>query len=185
MATETPRHGTSVRYALLALLADAPAHGYALKGRFEAAVGGVWPLNIGQVYDALAKLERDGLVAPETERDGTRQAYHVTPDGVAAAEWWLVSPPPSDVPPRDELAMRLLLARGATGADVAAVIQRQREAALARIQQLGRQRTAAIDAGDEARALLVDLLLLRADADARWLNLLDARLAATSRTETP
>jgi DNA-binding PadR family transcriptional regulator len=184
MAAESPKHGTAVRFALLALLADEPAHGYALKGRFEAAVGGVWPLNIGQVYDALAKLERDGLVEAVAERDGTRQAYRATSAGEEAAAAWLVSPPPADVPPRDELAMRLLFARVARGADVGAVIQRQREAALARIQGLGRQRTAALDAGDEPRALLLDLLLLRADADARWLTHLDARLAAATRTES-
>ena len=52
-----------VREGLLALLADGPRNGYQLKVDFEAATGGVWPLNFGQVYTTLDRLARDGLVS--------------------------------------------------------------------------------------------------------------------------
>ena len=52
----------SVRNSLLALLDSQPMYGAQLKAEFEARTGGQWPLNIGQVYTTLGRLERDGLV---------------------------------------------------------------------------------------------------------------------------
>ena len=59
-----------IRHGLLALLARGPMHGYQLRAEFEAATGATWPLNIGQVYTTLVRLERDGLVEPVGESDG-------------------------------------------------------------------------------------------------------------------
>ena len=58
----------SVRHALLALLSEGPKYGLQLREEFEARTGEVWPLNVGQVYTTLQRLERDGLV----ESDGHR-----------------------------------------------------------------------------------------------------------------
>ena len=58
----------SVKDALLALLDDTPSYGYQLKADFEAAAGGAWALNIGQVYTSLQRLERDGLVESDEAR---------------------------------------------------------------------------------------------------------------------
>src|SRR5579862_6222018 len=52
----------SVRHALLALLSEGPKYGLQLREEFEANTGQVWPLNVGQVYTTLQRLERDGLV---------------------------------------------------------------------------------------------------------------------------
>ena len=52
----------SVRHALLALLSEGPKYGLQLRQEFEAKTGEVWPLNVGQVYTTLQRLERDGLV---------------------------------------------------------------------------------------------------------------------------
>jgi len=52
----------SVRHALLALLSEGPKYGLQLREEFEARTGEVWPLNVGQVYTTLQRLERDGLV---------------------------------------------------------------------------------------------------------------------------
>ena len=46
----------AVREGLLALLANGPRHGYQLKTGFESATGGMWPLNVGQVYTTLERL---------------------------------------------------------------------------------------------------------------------------------
>ncbi len=175
---------SSIRFALLALLADEPAHGYALKQRFERLVGDVWSLNIGQVYDALSKLERDELIEPAAAREGTRLTYRATRQGADAARAWLTTPPDgADPPARDELAIRLLVARVAAGGDLAPILQRQREAVIVRIQQFGRAKATAAAAGDDARVALLDLLLLRTDADARWLDLLEARFSTNSNPE--
>ena len=59
----------SVKQALLALLEQGPMYGYQLRTEFEQRTGSTWPLNVGQVYTTLARLERDGLVE-QLERDG-------------------------------------------------------------------------------------------------------------------
>ena len=62
----------SVRHALLALLSEGPKYGLQLREEFEARTGEVWPLNVGQVYTTLQRLERDGLV--ESDDDEARTA---------------------------------------------------------------------------------------------------------------
>ena len=47
----------SIRQGLLALLADQPMYGAQLRAEFEARTGGTWPLNVGQVYQTLARLD--------------------------------------------------------------------------------------------------------------------------------
>jgi DNA-binding PadR family transcriptional regulator len=58
----------SVRHALLALLSEGPKYGLQLREEFEARTGDVWPLNVGQVYTTLQRLERDGLVESDRRR---------------------------------------------------------------------------------------------------------------------
>jgi DNA-binding PadR family transcriptional regulator len=61
----------SVRHALLALLSEGPKYGLQLRQEFESRTGEVWPLNVGQVYTTLQRLERDGLVeSDDPEGDG-------------------------------------------------------------------------------------------------------------------
>jgi DNA-binding PadR family transcriptional regulator len=180
--TSRPEPGTAIRHALLALLAEEPGHGYALKLRFERLVGDVWTLNIGQVYDALSRLERDGLVEATGEADGTRIRYRATPAGATRAAAWLESPPEGGAPPRDELAIRLLVAHALDADALAPVIQRHRELVIERIQHLGRERARATAADEHPRAAILDLLLLRADADSRWIDLLEQRLARPTTT---
>ena len=71
----------SVRFGLLALLDEAPSHGYHLKTAFERRTGGSWPLNIGQVYTTIQRLERDGLVesTARRRRDDRSAEYRITP----------------------------------------------------------------------------------------------------------
>jgi DNA-binding PadR family transcriptional regulator len=184
MAVATAAQGTPVRFALLALLADAPAHGYQLKLRFERSVGGVWPLNVGQVYDALRRLERDGLVEP-VDDEGERRPYRATADGRRVASTWLASGAAGDAPPRDELAIRILVGHEASGASFPELVQRQREACMARLQRLARDKAAVPQDGSPAELALLDLLMLRAQADARWLDIVEARLGSAARKEEP
>ena len=81
----------SVKFGLLALLAEAPTHGYQLKTDFERRTANQWALNIGQVYTTLQRLERDGLVEA-IGTDGDRNEYRITPDGRRQLDEWFVSP---------------------------------------------------------------------------------------------
>ena len=59
-----------VRHALLALLSEGPKYGFQLAQEFEAGTGEMWPLNTGQVYTTLQRLERDDLVETDDSRRG-------------------------------------------------------------------------------------------------------------------
>ncbi len=100
----------SVRHALLALLAEKPRYGLRLRQEFEARTGEVWPLNVGQVYTTLQRLERDGLVESDDEADGPQKGYSITPDGSRGSRW---IPPISRVTIRTAARCRLPWSPGA------------------------------------------------------------------------
>ena len=83
----------SVRHALLALLSDGPRYGLQLRHDFEARTGEVWPLNVGQVYTTLQRLERDELVHSDGSADGPQKGYRITEAGTAELRAWLQTPP--------------------------------------------------------------------------------------------
>ena len=170
----------SVRHALLALLGQGPRHGYGLKHEFEARLGQTWPLNVGQVYTTLARLERDGLVAPEPEGgdDGERRAFRVTGAGRAALAQWLSTPVPRDALARDELLVKVVAALEEGPEPTVRVIRAQRTATLELLQRHTRTRAEAARRGDLPRLLAVDLLIAHAEADAAWLDRCEARVAA-------
>jgi len=182
----------SVRNALLALLEQGPRYGYQLRAEFEHHTGGTWPLNVGQVYTTLARLERDGLVEGQGEDGEGHVVYAVTDAGRDEVADWFGSPVGRSQPPRDELAIKLALAVTVPGVDVGAVIQRQRSATMAALQDYTRlKRQPATPTGDGqaelAWGLVLDSLVFAAEAEIRWLDHCEARLrrAAVDRPPTP
>lgn len=166
----------SVRHSLLAILAQRPAHGYGLKASFEKSTADAWPLNVGQVYTTLARLERDGLVQSEGLDDGPRQTWLITDAGRAQLVEWYASPVADDPPARDELAIKVLLAVAADGEDVSAILQRQRMASMERLQSYTRHKLKADPERELPWLLLLDSLILKAEAEIKWLDLCEARL---------
>ena len=171
----------SIKYALLSLLEHQPHHGYQLKTAVEGWLGQSWPLNIGQVYTTLARLERDGLVAlGEVDAQG-RQTYQITPAGRAALADWFATPVPRDGLVRDELLVKLVAAVAAGDGTAFAVIQGQRTATLELLQQHTRHKAQAEGQGDLPRLVVTDLLIAQAEAEVAWLELCEARLRAAGR----
>src|SRR6202050_280275 len=126
----------SVPHALLALLSEGPKYGLQLREEFEGGTGEVWPLNVGQVYKTLGRLERDGLAESDgTSQDGPQKRFRITPQGEAALADWLRTPPDLTSPPRDELVMKVLVAARVPGTDVHGVIQAHRLYLLELMQQ--------------------------------------------------
>ena len=166
----------SVRHSLLALLSEGPTHGYGLKTEFEAATGDVWPLNVGQVYTTLGRLERDGLVTAEADAEG-QKVYEITGAGRDELRRWFDTPVPREVIPRQELAIKLVFALRSGRADVTAVVQRQRVATVRALQDVTRLKAEAEASGDLAWLLMLDALVFQAEAEARWLDMCEARLA--------
>lgn len=177
----------SIRRGLLALLAQEPMYGAQLRSEFEARTGGTWPLNVGQVYTTLSRLERDGLVegAGEADDEG-RIAYRLTDKGRdEVRRWWAVAVDRGDTP-RDELVIKLALAVTVPGVDVRRLVQTQRTATLRHLQDLTRLKRATPDeaggptAGEQKEPswlLVLDNLVYAAEAEVRWLDHVETRLA--------
>ena len=178
----------SVRLGLLALLAQEPMYGARLRAEFEARTGGTWPLNVGQVYTTLSRLERDGLVEAVGEDAEGRIAYRLTSAGRTEVTQWWTSPVDRDSTPRDELVIKLALAVTVEGVDVPRVVQTQRTASLRHLQDLTRLTRRATEgdaATDLAWLLVLENLNYTAEAEVRWLDHVEARLAREAGRPRP
>ena len=179
----------SVRSALLALLEQGPMYGYQLRAEFERRTGATWPLNVGQVYTTLARLERDGLVAGTGADDQGHVMYGATAAGRDEVARWFTTPVARTQPPRDELAIKLALAVTVPGVDVGTVIQQQRSATMAALQDYTRLKRQGSGVGEDlAWSLVLDSLVFAAEAEIRWLDHCEARVrraASEPRSATP
>jgi len=166
----------SVRHALLALLREGPKYGLQLRQEFEDRTGEVWPLNVGQVYTTLQRLERDGFIDAAADDDvGPQRIFSLTTAGAEELETWLRTPPGMTSPPRDELVIKVLVALHLPGVDIAALLQVHRRQLAELMQQYTRLKDDADD--DELGLLLVtDAELFRLDSLIRWLDGVDGRL---------
>ncbi|MBO1415398.1 PadR family transcriptional regulator [Streptomyces sp. FH025] len=184
----------SIRHGLLALLDQGPRYGYQLRTEFEARTGATWPLNVGQVYTTLSRLERDGLVEAAGEDAEGHQFYAVTEAGRTELRAWFDSPVPRTNPPRDELAIKLAMAVTVPGVDVSAVVQGQRRHSIKALQDYtrlkGRALAGPLSSGEGARPgavpsasndlawlLVLDQLIFQTEAEIRWLDHCETRLA--------
>ena len=164
---------------MLAILDQGPCYGYQLRAEFDRRTGSTWPLNVGQIYSTLDRLERDGMVAKgETDEHG-HVYYAITEAGSAEVASWLGSPVERGTGARDERTIKLALAATLPGVDVATVIQTERKASQAQLQRLSRARYAGSDPeGPEelAWALVVDSMIFATEAEVRWLDHIEQRL---------
>jgi DNA-binding PadR family transcriptional regulator len=164
----------SVPMCILAILDERPAYGLQLKNEFEARTGAIWPLNVGQVYTTLARLERDGLVR-QREASGDK-TYVITAAGRRRLRDWLTEASERPAPDRDELVLKLVMSVGLDHVNVVDVIQAERKAAVRQLQDYTRLKRDAD--GDETLGwhFLIDSLIFQAEARVRWLDACEARL---------
>ena len=166
----------SVRHALLALLSDGPKYGLQLRQEFETSTGEIWPLNVGQVYTTLQRLERDGLVeSDDAEEPGPQKGFRITDSGGKELKVWLSTPSDMTSPPRDELVIKVLSAMRVPGVSVHDVIQVHRRYLVELMQQWTRLKEDEADF-DLSFALVADAELFRLDSVVRWLDTADGRL---------
>ncbi|MEV6354689.1 PadR family transcriptional regulator [Streptomyces hydrogenans] len=181
----------SIRHGLLALLEHGPRYGSQLRTEFESRTGATWPLNVGQVYTTLGRLERDGLVGQSGEDDAGHALYAITDAGRAELRTWFEKPVDRTSPARDELAIKLAMAVGAPGVDIRAVIQSQRRHTVKAMQDYTRLKaqalaaledTASRERDDVAWLLVLEQLIFQTEAEARWLDHCESRLIRLSAT---
>jgi DNA-binding PadR family transcriptional regulator len=164
----------AIHHAVLALLADKPAHGYELKSSFEQAVGEQWGgLNIGHLYQVLDRLARDGLIESERQPQAVkpdRLVHRLTPAGRAELDRWLAEPAVRAHGYRDDFFLKVIAAaRSGDPAMLAGVLQRQRIHLLRELHGLGQAR--ALADGTSVESLLITAAELHVRAD---LEIVDA-----------
>ena len=163
-----------MRLPLLALLATGPAHGYELKQALEQRFGAVLPpLNAGQIYTTLSRLQRDGLVEDDAVAQNGRpnkRVYRLTEEGQAELRGWVADATPA-TRLKDDFFIKLVLARAAGIADPLELIDRQRSTYLKALRDLDD-----IAVEDETAALLVEGAALHLEADLKWLDLCERRM---------
>lgn len=168
--------GMSTSSVLLSLLERAPAHGYTLKRAFDVHFGQRRPLAFGQVYQSLARFERDGLAEVIDVEPGAgpdRKRYRITPGGVAVVDRWVYTPQDPDVFATSSLFARVSVAL-MSGRSAESVLDEQRERHMERMRELQQQRRGA----GPAEALSVTYELAHLDADLRWIEDSGRRLDA-------
>ncbi len=175
----------SVRHALLGLLSEGPKYGHQLRQEFEEQTADVWPLNVGQVYTTLQRLERDGLVeSDDTASDGPQRVFRITEHGEAELTEWLATPPDLTAPPRDELVIKVLVAVRLADVDVEQVLQVHRRYLVELMQQWTRLKEDEADF-DLNLALVVDAELFRIESVVRWLDAASGRIKRAGAHPAP
>ncbi len=165
----------SLKYGVMGLLAEEPLHGYEVKNRFEAMLGGTWEVNIGQIYTTLQRLERDGLVRPMGARgDRGKLLYELSPEGQNALSEWLAQPDSGPQQLHEEIYVKLLLATRLANGDLGQLLGRQKRAYLQRLRDLNRLEERARRDGRIDLARLVRGALLHTEADLKWVDELTA-----------
>jgi DNA-binding PadR family transcriptional regulator len=166
----------SIRHGLLALLEPGPRYGYQLRVAFEQSTGATWPLNIGQVYTTLSRLERDGLVQALPEVEGGQRPYEITPAGRTEVARWFLTPVSRTDRPRDELVIKLALALTTPGVDVRGVVQAQRTATMRTLQEFTRLKKQPPSQEELSWRLVLDAMIFQAESEVRWLDHCEASL---------
>ena len=167
---------------VMAMLAKEPAQGYQLRARFDQALGPLGEaINAGQIYVTLGRLEKAGLVARQEDSSAgsgpDRKVYDLTAAGQQRVAEWLseVSWPKPDLA---EFHLKLIAAAQAGLADPMAIVDLQRRELLRRLREV--QRAAMAEPGHTDAGLLLEGIVLRLQADLRWLEACEA--AWTQRT---
>lgn len=176
---QTKGDDMSVRHSLLAILDQGPCYGYQLRAEFERRTGSTSSLNVGQIYNTLDRLERDGFVVKGSTDEQGHVFYEITDAGSLEVSAWLTSPVERPQRTRDELAIKIAVSATLPGVDVDALIRAQRHASRAQRDALARAADGLPIEGPEqlARAIAADAMLAQAEAELRWLDRTERRLA--------
>ena len=169
----------NVHFALLALLANGPGSGLRLREELAAGPSGMHPPNARQVYPALARLERAGLVESSgaAGADDPQQEFRITAGGQRELAGWLRTTPTPGAQPGDDLVLKIQLAGQVPGTDVHAVIQAHRRHLVELMQR--RNRAGQDGAGQNLGGALASYAeMFRLDSVIRWLDAAEGLLAA-------
>ena len=163
----------SIKHSILALLAGGPLHGYDLKAAFDEKVGSLWNINIGQIYNTLRLLERDGFIIFRSEehegRGPSRKVYELTGSGRNELDKWIAEPVRQPRRLKDEFYIKMVITR-MEGGDIPDLIWKQKEAYLQLLHEVNLMRTDVNEKIDPMTAIMLDGAALHLEADINWLD---------------
>ncbi|WP_431638908.1 PadR family transcriptional regulator [Corynebacterium ulcerans] len=163
----------TIRHSLLSLLAAKPRPVGELRTQFHELTQHTWPLNIGQVFQTIQRLERDGFVESLGEVEGstghTAQVYGITAHGRDELETWWSTPTLLSKNQRDELVIKIAMAQATNASGVGEMVQRQREAVMWELRDVVKQKIALAPQRTAAR-LLLERRIFNLEAESRWLD---------------
>jgi DNA-binding PadR family transcriptional regulator len=171
-----------MKYLFLALLSKQPTHGYDLLQKYETLFSAVLPpLNAGQIYTTLSRLERDGLVedhSVEQEGKPDKRIYQLTEQGNQILLEWFTTPLTG---PRikDNFYMKLISARMSSLVDIQQLIDGQRRQYLQSLHDLNNLALQTDIADDPGKFLLIRGAVLHLKADLEWLDLCEEEFVHT------
>lgn len=165
----------SVKHSLLALIYEKPRHGYELKTGFESLVEGLWPLNAGQVYTTLDRLERDSFVESPGHDKKDRKLYTITQAGKEELWSWLNEPVGRSLF-KEEFYIKFLCASHVSYDNKKTMIRNQKETILKDILHLTQLRKQMSLSGNDTMKLLIEGALLHSEADMKWLERIEEEL---------
>lgn len=169
----------SIKDSLLAILTQGPCYGYQLGYEFDARTGGAVPLNTGQIYTTLDRLQNAKMVEDGGLNREGQSLYRITESGRTHVRSWLSTPITHEIR-RNELATKLSLAISLPQVDVIDIIQRQRSESIRSLQELTRLKGEAMTT-DLAWELLLDAHLFEIESEIRWLDHCETKLARARR----
>lgn len=172
-----------MREAMLALLSKEPSHGYELHRRLCVALGeAVTPLNVGQVYVTLSRLEKSGFVMGtevEQTRRSDKKVYAVTAAGRELVAHWLADVSWRKSAPAD-FHLKLVAAAATAAADPVGLIDTQRRELLRHLAEIQHALAGTSEEGEAT--LLLEGAALRIQADIRWLEVCELHWTQRRRT---
>lgn len=166
-----------LHHALLSLLAERDSYGYELKPRWESLAGPQWgPVNIGNIYSTLKRMERDGLItavdAIRDQRYPERTIYSITPTGREELIAWRENPIERASGDRSDLVIKLYDAGKESVEAIHRICEIEREASKAELQTLRTlRRTQTIDS---LALVTIELAILRVQSHIAIADLIDS-----------
>lgn len=161
----------TIQQGILAILSLGEAHGYQIRAELASRAGQAWELNLGQIYQSLARLQRDGLIEQSSNNED-RQTYRITTSGQTQVSRWLNEATERGLSNRDELILKLSLAVTLPGVKVTDLLDAQRSSNLNTLQLLTTAK-AAIDRDDPKELswlLILENQIFSLEAELRWLD---------------
>lgn len=176
----------SIKHALLALLDEEPLHGYELKTKFDEALGSLWPLRQAQIYNNLRLLEKAGHIELDERIEQAdlpdRKNFRLTEAGQQELTDWAASPVRTNRKLKDEFYLKLATLINVMGREgsVVDLLWAQREEILQHLRELERTLIAVEAEDDTLMAVLIEGVILHAEADLAWLDRVETQLAVSS-----